>query len=224
MDCQMAGRIHAAGASCRAMTGEPGQRREAPADPTAGRAVLEALWHDHRRWVAAVLLAHKPREAELEDLLQEVAMTFVTRVHELRDPGALRPWLRVVALNAARMDARRVRLRRALLRPLQDEHAELADPGRERRLRADDARAEAAAALEAARPLPGGSRGPLPRRSRGGLSKKQTPPPLTLPEPPAEPPLPRARRLLRERLAPSARRSDARPLPAARASAGANPP
>jgi len=205
------------------MTGEPGQRDEAPADPATGRAVLEALWHEHRRWVAAVLLAHKPREAELEDLLQEVAMTFVTRVHELRDPGALRPWLRVVALNAARMDARRVRLRRMLLRPLQDEHAELADPGRERRLRADDARAEAEAALEAARALPEEYREPLLLRCLRGLSQKQIATLLNLPETTVETRLARARRLLRERLAPSARPSDARPLPAASASAGANP-
>ncbi len=206
------------------MTGEPGQRREATADSATGRAVLEALWHAHRRWVAAVLLAHKPREAELEDLLQEVAMTFVTHVHELRDPGALRPWLRTVALNAARMDARRVRLRRALLRPLKDEHADLADPGRERRLRADDARAEAQAALQAAQSLPEELREPLLLRSVRGLSQKQIAALLDLPETTVETRLARARRQLREKLAPPARPSDARPATAARASAGANPP
>ena len=200
------------------MTGEPGQRREAPADPAAGSAVLEALWHEHRRWVAAVLLAHKPREAELEDLLQEVAMTFVSRVHELRDPGALRPWLRTVAINAARMDARRVRLRRAALRPLQDEHAELADPARDRRLRADDARVEAQAALQAAQALPEEYREPLLLRCLRGQSQKQIAAILGVPETTVETRLARARRLLRERLAPP---SSPALTPAAGASAGA---
>lgn len=38
------------------------------------RAEVEAWWMTHRRWLAAVLLAHMPREADLEDLLQEVAL------------------------------------------------------------------------------------------------------------------------------------------------------
>jgi RNA polymerase sigma factor (sigma-70 family) len=204
------------------MTGEPGQRDIAPADRVTGRAVLEALWHEHRRWVAAVLLAHKPREAELEDLLQEVAMIFVTRVHELRDPGALRPWLRAVAVNVARMDGRRANLRRQVLRPLQDEHAELADPARDRRLRADEARADAQAALQAAQSLPEEFREPLLLRCLRGLSQKEIAALLSLPETTVETRLARARRLLRDKLAP--RPSDARPASAARASAGASPP
>jgi RNA polymerase sigma factor (sigma-70 family) len=203
-----------------AMSGEPGQRQQAPADSAPGRAVLEALWHEHRRWVAAVLLAHKPREAELEDLLQEVAMTFVTRVHELRDPAALRPWLRTVAVNAARMDARRVRVRRAALRPLQDEHDQLADPAHARDRRAAEARAEAQAALAAAQALPEEYREPLLLRCLRGLSQKQIAATLGLPETTVETRLARARRLLRERLAPPT----VPPGPAAaRASAGARP-
>ena len=205
------------------MTGEPGQRIEARADPTAGRAVLEALWHDHRRWVGAVLLAHKPREAELEDLLQEVAMIFVTRVHELRDAGALRPWLRTVAINVARMDGCRVRLRRAALRPLQDEHTQLADPAHARDRRASEARAEAQAALAAANALPEEYREPLLLRCVRGLSQKQIATTLGLPETTVETRLARARRLLRERLRPPAVPSAPHAAAAARASAGANP-
>ena len=41
------------------------------------RPAMDALWQEHRRWVAAVLLAHKSPQDQLEDLLQDVAMTIV---------------------------------------------------------------------------------------------------------------------------------------------------
>jgi RNA polymerase sigma-70 factor (ECF subfamily) len=71
------------------------------------RRAISALWHRHRRWVAAVLLAHKPAEADLEDLLQEVAMRLVSKVDTLREESNLRAWLRAVAVNVARSAARR---------------------------------------------------------------------------------------------------------------------
>ena len=74
-------------------------------------AALTALWEEHRRWVAAILLAHKPAFEELEDLLQEVAMTMVRRIDTLREAGSFRPWLRTVAVNAARATARSGRVR-----------------------------------------------------------------------------------------------------------------
>ncbi|HWB21118.1 MAG TPA: sigma-70 family RNA polymerase sigma factor, partial [Phycisphaerales bacterium] len=70
------------------------------------RQALAALWSQHRRWVAAILLVYKPRSVEVEDLLQEVAMTMVSRISMLRDTTSLRPWLRTVAMNAARASAR----------------------------------------------------------------------------------------------------------------------
>ncbi|MFZ4573600.1 MAG: RNA polymerase sigma factor, partial [Phycisphaerales bacterium] len=90
---------------------------EGPIDVRAALAIagdedsLRALWSDHRRWVAAILLAHKPRWADVEDLLQEVALSFVRKVHEIRDPRALKPWLRTVALNAAHAAARSGKVR-----------------------------------------------------------------------------------------------------------------
>ena len=67
---------------------------------------MRRLWQDHRRWVAAILLAHKPREVDLEDLLQDIAMTFVRTIGELRDESAFKPWLRTVSSNAARASGR----------------------------------------------------------------------------------------------------------------------
>lgn len=82
------------------------------------------LWQEHRRWVAAVVLAHKPREADLEDLLQEVALTVVEKLHQLTEPEAFRGWLRAVAVNAARATGRRQTRRKGILRLARNELAE----------------------------------------------------------------------------------------------------
>lgn len=78
-----------------AMTEEKGQQR-GPGLAPEHQAEVDALWREHRRWVAAILLAHMPREADLEDLLQDVAVTVVSRIGELRDRTRLRGW-RLVA-------------------------------------------------------------------------------------------------------------------------------
>ena len=70
-----------------------------------GEAIC-TLWERNRRWIAAVLLAHKPAFEDLEDLLQEVAVTFVSKVHTLREEAHLKAWLRTVAVNAARAAGR----------------------------------------------------------------------------------------------------------------------
>ncbi|MGP1273314.1 MAG: RNA polymerase sigma factor [Phycisphaerales bacterium] len=74
------------------------------------------LWQANRRWVAAVLLAHKPVGTDLEDLLQEVALAVVEKLGQLDDPAAFRGWLRSVAVNAARATGRKRTRRRGLLR------------------------------------------------------------------------------------------------------------
>jgi RNA polymerase sigma-70 factor (ECF subfamily) len=165
-------------------------------------AAVDALWRDHRRWVAAILLAHMSREAELEDLLQEVAVIVVTRIGELRDPGALRPWLRTIAINAARMEARSGKSRRTRLRPLENEDGEISitDPSSEREQLASDARAEAETVLRLARALPEDYREPLLLRSVHGLTQKQIAATLGVPETTVETRLSRGRRLLRQQL------------------------
>jgi RNA polymerase sigma factor (sigma-70 family) len=169
----------------------------------APREAVDALWREHRRWVAAILLAYMPREAELEDLLQEVAVIVVTRIGDLRDAGALRPWLRTIAINAARMDARARRTRRVHLRPLEDEDGEivLADPASAQEQLASDTRAEAEQVMRLARELPEDYREPLLLRSVHGLTQKQIAATLGLPETTIETRLARARRLLRQQVA-----------------------
>ncbi|MFQ5427160.1 MAG: ATPase, T2SS/T4P/T4SS family [Gaiellales bacterium] len=67
-----------------------GGRSEITAAIRGESEAIRRLWEHHRRWVAAILLAHKPREIELEDLLQDVAMTFVRTIGELRDEESAR--------------------------------------------------------------------------------------------------------------------------------------
>ena len=78
---------------------------------TGDRRAMESLWQEHRRWIAAVLLVHKTQEDHLDDLLQDVAMTLVSKIDTLRETGNIRAWLRTVAVNAARASARRGKFR-----------------------------------------------------------------------------------------------------------------
>jgi len=71
------------------------------------RAAQQALWEAHRRWVAAIVIAHRPRAAEVDDLMQDVAERLVARIDTLRDAEAFRPWLRQIVLNVCRGWARR---------------------------------------------------------------------------------------------------------------------
>ncbi|MHC5209088.1 MAG: RNA polymerase sigma factor [Planctomycetota bacterium] len=184
------------------MTGEASNRQAVATDP----ASLGALWREHRRWVATVLLAHMPREADLEDLLQDVAVKFVTHIRDLRDPGALRGWLRMIAVNTARMAARRRRLR---LAQLPDGDAAPHDPSVETEATRREAAVEAKQALAMARDLPEGYREPLLLRCVDELSQREIAETLGLPETTIETRLARARRMLRDRMAARRAREEA---------------
>lgn len=175
-------------------------------DPPAAGAIgadeIRRIWRENRRWVAAILLAHKPRETDVEDLLQVVAVAVVRKIGELRDPSALRPWLRTVAINAARASGREVTRSRRHLR-LAREQA-VAGGG----CRADGAGSiasgdaerddEARRLMDLARSLPEGYREPLLLRCVRGMSYRQIGAVLDLPETTIETRIARGRRMLRE--------------------------
>lgn len=176
-------------------------------DPDAVRQV----WERHRRWVAALLLAYKPRDADLEDLLQEVAMTFVRRIGELREAEALKPWLRSVAINTARLSGRK----RSVARRHGEQLRLVTEQGQERPGGPDVALAqqeEARRLLELALTLPEGYREPLLLRCMQGMSYREIGRIMGLPESTVETRIARGRRMLRQ-LA-SAQESIGRPLPA----------
>ncbi len=76
------------------------------------REALEDLWRQHRKWLATVVMAHMPAEAELEDIVQEIAVAVVRTIGSLKNPQAIRPWLRSVAINTVRTAGRRATIDR----------------------------------------------------------------------------------------------------------------
>lgn len=157
---------------------------------------LAQIWREHRGWVAAVLLAHKPREAELEDLLQTVAAQAARGLGEVRGgPGAIRAWLRAVAINAARAEGRRASVRRrgAAVAGLAAESVRAAEPAPQ-----GDRLEEGLRLLRAARGIPDGYREPLLMRCLRGMSYRQIGEALGLPETTIETRIARGRRMLRE--------------------------
>jgi RNA polymerase sigma-70 factor (ECF subfamily) len=173
------------------------------------RAAQEELWRAHRRWVAAIVLAHRPHEADVEDLVQDVAVKFVSRLHTLREPAAFRPWLRQIVLNICRGAARSIR-----------PELHFADPagGGEGAARRDGLVEEPAATagdsprilltrdfaarlLDHALTLPSEYREPLLLRCLRSMTYQQIGDLLNLPVTTVETRLARARRMLREELA-----------------------
>jgi RNA polymerase sigma-70 factor (ECF subfamily) len=171
------------------------------------RAAQHELWRAHRRWVAAIILAHRPRWAELEDLLQDVAVKLIGKIHTLRDAEAFRPWLRQVAINVCRGEARS---HRSALHLGSSRAAEAADrePGH---VAEPAAPADAAGDLESwdaahrllerALGLPLAYREPLLLRCVRSMTYQQISEVLELPVTTVETRLARARRMLREEIA-----------------------
>lgn len=170
------------------------------------RDAVHQLWQEHRRWVAAILLAHKPRDIELDDLLQDVAMTFVRTISGLRDGAVFRPWLRTVAVNAARATGREERRRRQGMRwtlGLTRDHE--GGPGRtaepvntERSDRPPASREQATRLMDLAGGLPDGYREPLLLKCLQGMSYREIGRVMGLPESTIETRIARGRRMLRE--------------------------
>lgn len=162
---------------------------------SAARAV--SLWRQHRRWVAAVLLAHMPRGADLDDLLQSVALALVREIDEIRGgDGAVRPWLRTVAINAARAAGRKGAVRaRGLQRVAQASAGERFEhTPDEAGVTGEEGRRLMALALE----LPEKYREPLLLRCVHGMSYRQIGEVTGLPESTIETRIARGRRMLRE--------------------------
>ncbi len=155
---------------------------------------LSALWKSHRPWLAAILLTYKPREVDVEDLMQEVAVKFITKVHTLREAGAFRPWLRRIAVNTARESARSLKRNHEShnsVDTIETEHNRIPD-------NTSDSRDEAIALLQHAMTLPISFREPLLLRCVQGLSCKEIAEVMELPITTIETRVSRGRRMLRE--------------------------
>jgi len=172
------------------------ERDEVVAACDGDHHALEALWNRHRRWVAAVLLAHKPAHTDLDDLLQEVAMSLIRNVHTVREAGSIRPWLRTVAINTARLAARTANARPQLR--LVGEACD-AEPAPEPRTSLADSHDEARAVLQEVLELPEMYREPLLLRAVHGMTYERIAKTLGLTIEAVESRIVRARRMVRER-------------------------
>lgn len=174
------------------------ERTEVAAACDGDHHALEALWARHRRWVAAVLLAHKPSHAEVDDLLQEVAMSLIRNVHTVRETGNIRPWLRTVAINTARLAARTANAR-PKLRLVGEATDQLAPaPGNGNNTEAQE---EARAVLREVMDLPELYREPLLLRAAHGMSYERIAETLELTVEAVESRIVRARKMIREKAA-----------------------
>lgn len=175
---------------------------------------MRALWVSRRGLVGAVVLAHLPRGVEAEDVVQEVASRFVRGVGSLRDPDLFDPWIRRVAVNAAR-DAGRAARRlnagsngRAMGGGAVKGLADLREAG----VAADLSAAEEGGRLLClARELPERYREPLLLRCVQGLSYRAIAHAMELAETTVETRIVRARRMLRRLAEERAVRQEVRP-------------
>jgi RNA polymerase sigma-70 factor (ECF subfamily) len=161
---------------------------------------LRTQWQEHRRWVAAILLAHKPAWADVDDLLQEVATALVRKGADLRDPHSVRPWLRTVAINAAHAAARAGNRRGRVLSLDRDSdstgivsHLGLVSPPAQ-----VEVREGGSVLLRLAAKIPEGYREPLLLKAVQGMSYRQIGVVMGLPETTVETRIARARKMLRE--------------------------
>lgn len=164
------------------------------------REALELLWGQCRRWVAAVLLAHKPREADVEDLLQVVAMQLCRTISTLNEPKAFKGWLRTIAINIARQEGRKTtRRKRSMLRlvGLESPRSQIDETPQELAQASDESRRIYRAALS----LPPGYREPVLLRCLRSMSYEQIGEVMGLPVTTIETRIARGRRMLREILA-----------------------
>jgi RNA polymerase sigma-70 factor (ECF subfamily) len=162
---------------------------------------VRQVWTHHRRWVAAVLLAHKPAGTEVDDLLQDVAMAYVRTISKLRDESALKPWLRTIAINAARAAGRQTRLRQRQQVVLAAQGGGDAPPTSDA---APAGRDEASHVLKLIQEIPEGYREPLILRCVRGMNYRQIGELLGLPETTIETRIARGRRMLRDLISRSA--------------------
>ncbi len=158
---------------------------------------LRELWRLRRGLVGAVVLAHLPRGVEAEDVVQEVAALFVRGVGSIRDPGAFDPWIRRVAVNAARDAGRAASRSSGLVSGLALNGSVSGSSVGGAWAGSVSGAEEGRRLLELARELPEDYREPLLLRCVRGLSYRAIAHAMELPETTVETRIVRARRMLR---------------------------
>ena len=95
----MPGQVHAT----RSQTAELLLVRDAQAGNVAA---LGVLLDRYRPAMLAVALGVLGRPSDAEDAVQDAMLTALGRIQDLRDPGAIGPWLKMIVRNCCRMHVR----------------------------------------------------------------------------------------------------------------------
>ena len=169
------------------------------------RSAQQDLWRGHRRWVAAIILAHRPQAVEVDDLMQEVAVKLISKIESLRDAASFRPWLRQIVINICRGSARNLRPTLHLAQGETGEDGAI-DPGRvavpasTEEISSDtvDRQDAATRLMQQVLSLPPEYREPLLLRCVRSMTYQQISEMLDLPVTTIETRLARARRMLRD--------------------------
>src|SRR5579864_5957813 len=67
---------------------------------------LSALLERYRPAMLAVALGVLGRPSDAEDAVQDAMLAALGRIRDLRDPGAIGPWLKMIVRNSCRMHVR----------------------------------------------------------------------------------------------------------------------
>ncbi len=65
------------------------------------RGALDALLTRHWGWMKALVYGVSANAQDLDDIMQEVCLRVVTRIHTLREPECFRAWLAILARREA---------------------------------------------------------------------------------------------------------------------------
>lgn len=85
---------------------------EVRAAPAAADEELAAIFRDHTRYVAAIALRILGRDAEVDDIVQEVFLAALSGLRDRSSPAAVRGWLATVTVRRTVRRLRQRRLRR----------------------------------------------------------------------------------------------------------------
>ena len=104
---------------------EAGDRPEPPGPSEAPS--LEQAFRLHARYVVAVATRLLGRDEEVDDLVQDVFLTAMRDLPQLRDPASLRSWLAAITARKAHDRLRRRRLRSFLSLDSAPNYEQIAD-------------------------------------------------------------------------------------------------
>jgi RNA polymerase sigma-70 factor (ECF subfamily) len=106
-------------------------KRSAPltlVPPRAPGDFLDEVYRRYCRYVGAIVLRLDGRQAEVDDLVQEVFVEAARGIRGLREPEAVKGWLATIAVRVVRGRLRVRRMRRFLGLDAAVDYAELVDP------------------------------------------------------------------------------------------------